>query len=52
MGGGINGHPKGTFRGAIAARQAIEAVIQHKTLKEFSKNHLELRYALELWGKK
>src|SRR3989344_8469833 len=49
MGGGIHGHPRGTLRGAIAARQAIEATMQKKSLKEYSKKHLELRDALELW---
>jgi ribulose-bisphosphate carboxylase large chain len=49
MGGGIHGHPKGTLRGAIAARQAIESVMQKQTLREYSKKHLELRDALEFW---
>jgi len=49
MGGGIHGHPRGTLRGAIAARQAIEATMQKKSLKEYSKTHLELRDALEFW---
>ena len=51
MGGGIHGHPKGTLRGAIAARQAIEAVMQNLPLNKYSKNHIELRDALEYWGK-
>ena len=50
MGGGIHGHPKGTLRGAIAARQAIEAVMQNKPLNKYSENHIELRDALEHWG--
>ena len=49
MGGGIHGHPKGTFRGAIAARQAVDAVMQGISLKKFSENHVELKDALELW---
>ena len=49
MGGGIHGHPKGTLRGAIAARQAIEATMQNINLKTYSKNHFELRDALEFW---
>jgi len=49
MGGGIHGHPKGTLRGSIAARQAIEAVMQNKPLNKYSKNHIELRDALEHW---
>jgi len=51
MGGGIHGHPKGTLRGAIAARQAVEAVMQKRSLKEYSKDHLELKEALDFWGK-
>jgi ribulose-bisphosphate carboxylase large chain len=49
MGGGIHGHPKGTLRGAIAARQAIQATIEKQTLKQYSKDHLELKEALEYW---
>ena len=47
MGGGIHGHPYGTKAGAKAARQAIDAVMQNKSLKEYSKNHKELKLALE-----
>ena len=50
FGGGIHGHPKGTLRGAIAARQAIEATMRGISLKKYSKNHIELRDALEYWG--
>jgi ribulose-bisphosphate carboxylase large chain len=49
MGGGIHGHPFGTFAGAKAARQAISAVMEGKSLKEYSKKHLELRKALEFF---
>jgi len=49
MGGGIHGHPKGTLRGAIAARQAIESCMRKESLKNYSKTHLELRDALEFW---
>ena len=50
MGGGIHGHPEATLRGAIAARQAVEAVLKSKTLKSYSKDHLELGKAIDLWG--
>ncbi len=50
MGGGIHGHPNGTLRGAIAVRQAVDAVMQKISLKKFSKSHVELRDALKLWG--
>lgn len=51
MGGGIHGHPQGTLRGAIAARQSIEATMQNINIKTYSKNHLELRDALGFWKK-
>ena len=50
MGGGIHGHPLGTAKGALAARQAIEAALQGISLKEFAKMHSELKLALEKWG--
>ena len=49
MGGGIHGHPKGTLRGAIAARQAIDATLREISLKKYAKNHIELRDALGYW---
>ena len=51
-GGGIHGHPNGTFRGAIAMRQAVDATMRGISLKEYSKKHIELRDALEFWKKK
>ena len=47
FGGGIHGHPLGTLAGARAARQALTAVIEGKTLKEYARTHLELRKAIE-----
>lgn len=52
FGGGIHGHPKGTFRGAIAARQAVDAVMRKIPTKKYVKNHIELKEALEYWSKK
>ena len=49
FGGGINGHPKGTLRGAIAARQALEATLKKIPLKKYAKDHVELKEALEFW---
>jgi len=49
FGGGIHGHPKGTLRGAVAARQAVQAVLENKTLKQYSKDHIELKEALDYW---
>jgi ribulose-bisphosphate carboxylase large chain len=48
-GGGIHGHPRGTKAGATAVRQAINAVLEGKTLKEFAETHKELRAALNHW---
>ena len=48
-GGGIHGYPDGTFAGATAMRQAVDAVLEGKTLEEFAENRKELRIALELW---
>jgi ribulose-bisphosphate carboxylase large chain len=49
--GGIHGHPRGTRAGAIAVMQAIEATKKKISLEEFSKDHRELREALEKWGR-
>ncbi len=49
-GGGIHGHPSGTLYGARAMRQAVKATLENKTLKQYSKNHPELKQALEKWG--
>jgi len=47
IGGGI--HALGTYTGAMAARQAIEASMKSMLLKEYAKKHKELRIALEKW---
>jgi len=49
-GGGIHGHKNGTISGAKAMRQAVEATLEGKSLKDFAQNHAELRTALETWG--
>ncbi len=49
-GGGVHGHPDGTIKGAMAMRQAIDAIIKKKSLKEYAKIHEELKKALEKWG--
>jgi ribulose-bisphosphate carboxylase large chain len=48
-GGGIHGHTAGTFAGATAMRQAVDAVMDGKTLVEYAKSNKELKTALELW---
>jgi ribulose-bisphosphate carboxylase large chain len=48
-GGGIHGHTDGTFAGATAMRQAVDATIQQKKLEAYAKTHKELKVALDLW---
>jgi ribulose-bisphosphate carboxylase large chain len=48
-GGGIHGHSDGTFAGATAMRQAVDATMEGKTLREYAETHRELEAALELW---
>jgi len=49
-GGGIHGHPLGSREGAMAMRQAVEAVLSDISLEEHAKDHRELSLALEKWG--
>ncbi len=49
-GGGIHSHPDGPTSGAKAFRQAIDAVMQGITVKEYAKEHKELGVALGVWG--
>jgi ribulose-bisphosphate carboxylase large chain len=48
-GGGIHGHTDGTFAGATAMRQAVDATMDGKTLMEYAETHEELQAALKLW---
>jgi ribulose-bisphosphate carboxylase large chain len=48
-GGGIHGHTNGTFAGATAMRQAVDATLKGKTLEEYAETHEELEVALKLW---
>ena len=49
-GGGIHGHPDGTVSGAKAMRQAVDAVKQGYSLKEYATSHKELALALKTWS--
>jgi ribulose-bisphosphate carboxylase large chain len=51
FGGGCHGHPDGTKAGAIAIRQAMDAVLSGSTLKKCADNNIELAKAIEKWGK-
>ena len=48
-GGGVHGHPDGSYAGATAMRQALEAVEEGESLDEYAKTHEELRKALDYW---
>jgi ribulose-bisphosphate carboxylase large chain len=50
MGGGIHGHPDGTVKGAMAARQAVEAFVEGVSLTDYAKENKELKTALDKWG--
>lgn len=50
MGGGVHGHPQGTLAGAKAARQAVDATMKKIPLKEYAKDHKELRVAIKKFG--
>jgi 2,3-diketo-5-methylthiopentyl-1-phosphate enolase len=49
-GGGMLGHPMGYKAGAMAWRQAIDAVLSGKSLQEAAQEHPEFRAAAETWG--
>ncbi len=51
-GGGIHGHPNGTRAGAVAMRDAIDAVMKGIPLEEYAKDHKELDVAIQHWGMK
>jgi len=50
VGGGIHGHPDGTYKGAKATVQAIEAWKDGISLEEKADSSPELKKALEKWG--
>ena len=50
FGGGIHGHPQGSKAGAKAVIQAVEAVSKGVSLRDYAKDHQELKTSLDLWG--
>lgn len=50
IGGGVIGHPDGPRAGAMAVRQALDAINKNIPLEEYAKTHKELARALEKWG--
>lgn len=51
-GGAIQGHPMGATSGARAFRQMIDANMEGRSIEEATKEHEELRVAIENWGYK
>ena len=49
-GGGIHGHPNGTFAGARALRQAVDAHLKGVPAKEYAESHPELAAAFAKWA--
>jgi ribulose-bisphosphate carboxylase large chain len=49
FGGGCHGHPDGTFKGAKAIRQSLQATMDGLSLKGYAEYHTELARALEKW---
>ncbi|MEM3521749.1 MAG: type III ribulose-bisphosphate carboxylase, partial [Candidatus Bathyarchaeia archaeon] len=50
VGGGVIGHPKGPRAGAMAVRQALEAIKKGISLDDYAKENKELAIALKKWG--
>jgi len=50
VGGGVIGHPDGPRAGAMAVRQALDAIAEGVPLDEYAETHRELKRALEKWG--
>ncbi|MFW9928463.1 MAG: type III ribulose-bisphosphate carboxylase [Candidatus Thorarchaeota archaeon] len=50
IGGGVHGHPEGTYGGAKACIQAIDAFKEGLTLEEKAKTSPELKKSLEKFG--
>jgi len=51
LGGGVHGHPQGSYAGAVAMRAAIEAYLDKQSVEEKAKTCPELKEALKAWGR-
>ncbi len=51
FGGGIHGHPKGTYHGVRAVKEAVEAVMRDEDWEKYVSTHTDLKLAIETWGK-
>lgn len=49
-GGGISGHPDGLEAGARAMNQAADAFQKHVSVRKYTRDHDELKRAIETWG--
>ncbi|MFZ7134629.1 MAG: RuBisCO large subunit C-terminal-like domain-containing protein [Eubacteriales bacterium] len=49
-GGAVHGHPDGAVAGGRSFRQAIDAVMEGVSLREYAKEHKELQRAIDAWG--
>jgi 2,3-diketo-5-methylthiopentyl-1-phosphate enolase len=49
-GAAVHAHPMGPRAGGLSFRQAVDVVLEGKSLREGSKQHKELAMALDLWG--
>ena len=52
IGGGLHGHPMGSFAGAKAMREAVEAYLKGIDLAVAANSSKELKVALDYWGRK
>ncbi|MEM0350606.1 MAG: type III ribulose-bisphosphate carboxylase [Archaeoglobaceae archaeon] len=52
IGGGVLGHPDGAKAGAMAVRQALEAIENGVDIEEYARSKRELARALEKWGRR
>jgi len=50
LGGGVHGHPQGSYAGAVAMRAAVEAYLDKISVEEKAKTCPELKVALKTWG--
>jgi len=50
LGAGVHAHPMGPRAGAMAMRQAVDAVMEGTDLKEAANEHKELKAAIDRWG--
>ncbi len=50
FGGGVHGHPAGTFKGAMTVRETLEATMKGESLSHLAKNHREVQQAVDKWN--